>query len=85
MCEILGIIPLFIMRFAPKSYIENVRRKGGFCLIFKYQLYELSQINLVERIKDDLGLPVGCPKAIEDGTIMRFKNWHIRKLSVNSK
>jgi len=80
MCSFLGIVPLFIMRFAPKSYIEQVRREGGFCLLYKYQLYELSQIYLVERIKKELDLPVGCPKAIEDGTIKRFENWHMRNL-----
>jgi hypothetical protein len=38
------------MRFAPKSYIEEIRKEGGFSLIFKYQLYELSQVNLWQGI-----------------------------------
>jgi hypothetical protein len=39
MCHHLGLTPLFIVRFAPKSYIEQTRRQGGFTLVFKYQLY----------------------------------------------
>ena len=50
MCEFFNIKPLFIMRFAPKSYIEEIRKEGGFSLIFKYQLYELSQVNLWQGI-----------------------------------
>jgi hypothetical protein len=39
MCQHLGLRPLFIVRFAPKSYIEEVRQLGGFTLVVKYQLY----------------------------------------------
>jgi hypothetical protein len=35
MCKFLGLRPLFIFRFAPKSYINLVREEGGFTLIFK--------------------------------------------------
>lgn len=38
MCEALGLKALFIVRMAPKSYIEEVRQAGGFTLVFKYQL-----------------------------------------------
>jgi len=85
MCEFFKVRPLFIMRFAPKSYINEINKKGGFALIFKYQLYELSQINLVKKIKEVLEMPVGCPGAIEEGTIKRFENWHIKQKDVNSK
>jgi len=85
MCEFFKIIPLFIMRFAPKSYNNEIIRKGGFALIFKYQFYEMSQINLVRRIKEVLELPVDCPRAVEEGTIKRFEDWHKRKKDVNLK
>ncbi len=85
MCEFFKIIPLFIMRFAPKSYNNEIIRKGGFALIFKYQFYEMSQINLVRRIKEVLELAVDCPRAVEEGTIKRFEDWHKRKKDVNLK
>lgn len=34
LCRHIGVRPLFVMRFAPKSYIEEVRKAGGFTLTF---------------------------------------------------
>lgn len=41
MCKVLGLRPLFIFRYAPKSYIwETIQAQaGGYCLIFQNQLY----------------------------------------------
>src|SRR5262250_616192 len=39
MCKVLGLRPLFIVRMAPKTYINEVRLEGGFTLVFQYQLY----------------------------------------------
>lgn len=77
MCEALGLKPLFIVRMAPKSYVEEVRRTGGFTLIFKFQLYPFGHDELARRVKEQLGLPVACPVAIADGTVERFLNWHL--------
>ena len=41
MCQHLGLLPLFIVRAAAKSYVNEVRLLGGFTLVFKYQLYPL--------------------------------------------
>ncbi len=84
MCKYWGIKPLFIMRYSPKTYNDLVINSGGFVLIFETQLYELSQEKLVEEIKNLLGLPVICSKAIPEGIIKRFEKWH-NKNFVNSK
>ena len=76
MCKFLKIKPLFILRFAPKTYIEMIRLLKGFTMIFECQIYELSQRDLVGQIKSILGLPVDCPKSIPEGIITRFENWH---------
>ncbi len=81
-CDYLSIRPLFIMRFAPKSYIDEIRNRGGFTLIFETQIYPLGQEDLVDKIKRDLNLPVMCSKAIPEGIINRFMKWH--KIHVNS-
>lgn len=81
-CDYLSIRPLFIMRFAPKSYIDEIRNRGGFTLIFETQIYPLGQEYLVDKIKKDLNLPVMCSKAIPEGIINRFIKWH--KICVNS-
>jgi hypothetical protein len=78
MCQHLGLTPLFIVRFAPKSYIEDTRRQGGFTLLFKYQLYPFGYADLARRVKTALNLPVDCPRAIEDGTIQRLVTWHLK-------
>jgi hypothetical protein len=79
MCEHLGLKPLFIMRWSPKTYNKIIIDKGGFVLIFEAQIYEMSQARLVERLKAELGLPVDCPRAIPEGIIERFARWHERK------
>jgi len=79
MCEHLRVKPLFIMRWSPKTYNKMIIDKRGFALIFGSQIYELSQANIVERLKAELGLPVDCPKAIPDGILERFVKWHEKK------
>ena len=79
MCEHLKVKPLFIMRWSPKTYNKMIVDKGGFVLIFGSQIYELSQEKLVKRLKEELGLPVDCPKAIPGGILERFVKWHEKK------
>ncbi len=76
MCNFFGIKPLFIMRYSPKTYNNLINDNGGFALIFETQIYELSQEILVKKIRDVLGLPVICSKAIPASIIDRFENWH---------
>lgn len=79
MCAFFGIKPLFIMRYSPKTYNRMIYEQGGFALIFETQIYELSQAKLVQTLKEVLGLPVVCSKAIPDGIIDRFEKWHNQK------
>lgn len=76
MCNFLQIRPLFIMRYSPKTYNDMIIRAGGFVLLFKTQIYDLSQKKLVEKIKNTLGYDVDCPRAIPSGIIDRFEKWH---------
>jgi hypothetical protein len=85
MCQHLGLRPLFIVRFAPKSYIEEVRQLGGFTLVFKYQLYPFGYRALAKRVRSELGLPVDCPRNIHTGTVQRFLTWHLRHPKPDAK
>jgi hypothetical protein len=76
MCAFLGLRPLFIVRMAPKSYVELVRLRGGFTLIIAWQLYPFGHHHLVARIRESLHLPVDCPRAIQEGTTGRLVRWH---------
>jgi len=80
MCTSFNIRPLFIMRYAPKPYIKLIYENGGFALLFETQIYELGQVELVEKIKEVTGLPVICTKSIPDGIIDRFEKWHKTKV-----
>ena len=76
MCRQLQLTPLFVARMMPKTYIEEVRRAGGFSLIMKYQFYPISHRTLALRVKTELGLPVDCPTRLQDSTLQRFLKWH---------
>lgn len=76
MCEFFSIRPLFIMRYAPQTYMWEIIGKKGYGMVFKSQIYDLSQKALVEKMKTELGLPADCPRAIPEGILDRFKTWH---------
>jgi hypothetical protein len=80
MCGVLGVRPLFIMRMTAKSYFEEIRRAGGFTLLFGWQLYPFGQDELAKRVRAELQLPVDSPRAIADGTVKRFLDWHLRRV-----
>jgi hypothetical protein len=80
MCGFLGLRPLFIVRMAPKNYVNEVQEAGGLTLIFKYQLYPFGQRLFAEKVREMLRLPIGCPDRIADGTCQRFLQWHVKHL-----
>lgn len=81
MCNHLGLVPLFIARMMPKTYIEEVRQAGGFSLIMGYQFYPISHRELAHRVRTELSLPVDCPARLADATLQRFLKWHTGKLA----
>jgi hypothetical protein len=76
MCLFLGIRPLFIARKMPEIYIQQVWRKGGYSLLSKNQFYPFGFEDLAERVRERLELPVVCWRAVPEGDIKRFTNWH---------
>lgn len=82
MCKHMGLKPLFIVRMAPKSYLNFVANEGGFTLIFKYQLYPFGQKRFADEVKGRLRLPTDSPSRIDNGTVQRLLNWHLKRLHV---
>jgi hypothetical protein len=80
MCKALNLVPLFIARMMPKTYIDEVYRAGGFSLIMKYQFYPIYFRDLARRVSVELSLPVDCPARLQDSTLERLLNWHLAKL-----
>jgi len=85
MCKFLGLRPLFIVRMAPKNYINDVRLEGGFTLVFKYQLYPFGQKAFADTVKKRLRISVDCPARIADGTVQRLLNWHLKSIGKEPK
>ena len=67
-----------MLKLSQEKYIKKIIDQGGFAMIFESQISELSQADLVARLKSEIGLPVDCPRAIPEGIIERFVNWHNR-------
>ena len=84
MAKAFGTTPMFIFRFAPKSYIHEVHQLGGFVLLFKDQMYPFGFADLARRVRTELHLPVACPTAVPDGHMQRFLKWHRAKLNRRS-
>ncbi|MBI4204167.1 MAG: hypothetical protein HY527_04000 [Betaproteobacteria bacterium] len=80
LCKHLDVTPLFIMRFAPKSYMFEIQQSGGFGLLFEEQLYPWGHSSLLAEVRARLGLKVQCPKDVKEGDIQRLLNWHARRL-----
>jgi len=80
LCKHLGVTPLFIMRFAPKSYTYAVYRSGGFTLLFEEQMYPMGHTALLTEVREKLGLKIHSPNEVQDGHMQRLLNWHERKL-----
>lgn len=60
LCGLWGVKPLFIMRWAPKSYVEFIRQASGFGLLYETQFFPLGHSESMERLKE-LFLPVSSP------------------------
>ena len=80
LCRHLGLVPVFAARMLPKSWIGELIDAGGYAMIMKYQLYPWTHADLADQVAKELGLPIGAPKALADGTMMRFEKWHRKKL-----
>jgi hypothetical protein len=74
MASYLGMKPLFIMRWAPKHYIDIIRR-DGFALLYQDQYFPFGHTEAVDRLKA-LGLPVIATRDVQPGVFDRFVLWH---------
>ncbi len=81
----LGIFPVFVARMLPRVWIDEVRRAGGFALIMGWQLYPPTHRELAKRVRSELGLPVDAPRALMEGTVKRFTDWHGKKCELEKQ
>lgn len=76
LAEHLGLTPVFVCRALPKTWVWELRQRGGFSLVLRWQLYPPLLRPLVLALRDRFDLPVDTPRRLEDGTMARFTNWH---------
>jgi len=81
LCQYLGLTPLFIMRFAPKSYMYEIIKAGGFGLLFEEQIYPWGHAALLNEVKEYLRLKVQCPRDVREGDMQRLLNWHNKRIA----
>lgn len=76
LCATIGVRPVFAVRMIPATWMKEIQEAGGRYIILKYQLYPWSHRDLAARIERELGLPVKAPRALFEGTMRRFVDWH---------
>jgi hypothetical protein len=76
LCVFLGIRPIFAARMLPRTWMVELINAGGYGMVMKYQLYPWTHKDLARRVAAELGLPVDAPKALHEGTMHRFLEWH---------
>jgi hypothetical protein len=67
-----GIVPIFILRSSPSVWNDEVIRKGGYVQIFETQIFPPGRKGLVDRIRNELKLPVLTSDRIPDSIMERM-------------
>lgn len=80
LCIDIGVRPVFAARMLPRSWINQIIQAGGYAMIMKFQMYPPLLRDLARRVADETGMPVDSPRALQDGTMQRFVNWHEKVL-----
>ena len=73
MCRFLGLIPIFVMRYSPTVWNNEVYEKGGFVQIFETQIFSPGRKKLVNRLREELKLPVLTSTRIPDSIMERIE------------
>jgi len=86
-CKYLGIVPVFAVRWN-KPYVDHINKQGGFCWMFKTQIYPLGQEDLVKRLYSKLSelnrtdskgnplmFPVSVRTELPPKSIQIFQKW----------
>jgi hypothetical protein len=86
-CEHLGIIPVFAVRWI-KPYVDCIRRQGGFSWMFKTQIFpygydnftvelyqKLSELNKVNSKGRQLEFPVKVRNDLPEKSVKKFNDW----------
>jgi hypothetical protein len=79
-CKELDILPLFVNRMMPSTWMEELRENNGIWMIMGYQLYPIAHKKLADKVRKEMGLPVDAPNWLNDGTMNRLMKLHMQKV-----
>jgi hypothetical protein len=79
MCARLGLRPLWIVRWLPKSHIFETIEAGGYAILFEHQLYPVGHEGLAREVRERLNLPVQCVREFPAGAVGRLSELHERE------
>jgi hypothetical protein len=79
-CKELDILPLFVNRMMPSTWMEELRENNGIWMIMGHQLYPIAHKKLADKVRKEMGLPVDAPNRLNDGTMDRLMKLHMRKV-----
>jgi len=80
LCQYLNLTPVFAGRWM-QPYLKRIHDKGGFCWIFKTQIYPLGFENLTQILWKRLRLPVNVRTDLPPKSVRSFEAWVARKIS----
>ncbi|PIQ86183.1 MAG: hypothetical protein COV74_05770 [Candidatus Omnitrophica bacterium CG11_big_fil_rev_8_21_14_0_20_45_26] len=72
LCQFLGIMPIFIVRYSPTVWNNEVFENGGLVQVFETQIFSPGKAELVGRLKNELELPVLVSRRIPDSIMDRL-------------
>lgn len=84
MCEYFEVKPVFAVRWI-KPYIEEVRGTGGFCWVFKTQIYPPGFEELTKTLYKRLKLPVSVRTELPEKSVRRFEEWVKKNISTDNR
>lgn len=80
-CPFLGILPMCVFRFAPKFYINELNKTGGFGFVFKRKVFPYGQESKIQQIWNDTLLPIEVSDNLSEKNKKNFLKWHDEKVS----
>jgi hypothetical protein len=75
-CNFLGLRPIVVARALPAHYIYQLDAARGFALIVGKQHYPFGHDTLAQQVREQRGYKVECSRAIEEGRLRAFIQWH---------
>lgn len=76
MCGLLGLIPMWVLRYAPEVQFNTIEAKDGRILVLKSQIYPFGQDGLVKEMWNLMRLPVKVDDKIPLKTERIMNDFH---------